>query len=58
MPFEKEWNLVDELTQDRYRPFDSGFCCRPIIEWPDCYQEDLDALKALQQGTGQRANLK
>lgn len=62
MPFENEWNLADELTEERYCPFLGEFVRYPFhlsstAKWPDCDQQDLGALRALHQAIGQGTNM-
>jgi hypothetical protein len=62
MPFEKEWNLADKLTHERYCSFIGEFEFYPsdlsqVGEWPNCDQKDLDALMALHQAISQETNL-
>jgi hypothetical protein len=62
MPFENEWNLADELTEERYCPFLGEFVWYPFhlsstAKWPDCDQQDLGALRALHQAIGQGTNM-
>lgn len=62
MPVEREFCSVIELARDRYLPFVGEFIfypfnLRPGIEWPECDQQDLDALEALHLAIGQRAEV-
>jgi hypothetical protein len=68
LPFEKETEIVPALMQDRYLVFDGGvgpnqfndrthdFDFDSEEEWPDCDEEDRNALKKLYHKIGQQVD--
>ena len=62
MPLHRDWNFRTELTSDCYGVFSCGFEWSPLHfqppnGWPDCGQQDLDALWELQKVVRERPGL-